>query len=167
MSLPYIPEAVVRSVIAEIDGIKPQDVTWKRIAFEIAGLGGPTRRHIQVVPSAPTPEAVPIQDLKPPEQVKEASGEHSELIPTQPPVPIETIAAQIQRLRMECNWTIEMLTSNTGFDEKTVKRHLSGRSIPHLRNVTVYQRVFSKALKREVVINKMPPKRPPPMSDSV
>src|ERR1700722_20218441 len=39
---PYqIPEAVVRSIIAEIDGVKPEDVTWKRIAFEIAGLGGP------------------------------------------------------------------------------------------------------------------------------
>jgi hypothetical protein len=76
-------------------------------------------------------------------------------------VPYPTIEEQIQTLRDECKWTIEILASKTGFDEKTVKRHLSGRAMPHLRNLSVYQRVFSKALKREVVIKKTPPKRPP------
>jgi hypothetical protein len=84
------------------------------------------------------------------------------LIPETPPdlTPIETIATQILNLRLACNWTIEKLAAKTGFDEKTVKRHLSGRVIPRLGNLSIYEQAFSKALKREVVIKKMPPKRP-------
>jgi len=60
---PYrISEAVVRNIIADMDGIKPEDVTWKRIGFEIAAMGGPTRRHIEVVPS--TSPGSPVADEK-------------------------------------------------------------------------------------------------------
>jgi len=58
---PYrISEAVVRNIIADMDGTKPEDVTWKRIGFEIAALGGPNHRHIEVVPSTPQPESTPV-----------------------------------------------------------------------------------------------------------
>jgi hypothetical protein len=154
---PYrIPEAVVRKIIADMDGTKPEDVTWKRIGFEIAALGGPNRRHIEVVPSAPQ-GSPPAPDTKP--------GEQAEPTPAPAAPPEETIAAQLQRLRLECKWTIEKLAAKTGFDETTVKRHLSGRASPRLGNLTLYERAFAKALKREVVINKTPPKRPlPPCS---
>jgi len=80
--------------------------------------------------------------------------------PIQEPVPAqrlsETTAAQIQRLRLECKWSIEDLAGKTGFDVRTVSRHLAGRTVPRLRNIVAYERIFSKALKRQVVINKMP-----------
>ena len=68
----------------------------------------------------------------------------------------ESLADQIQRLRVECKWSIEKLAAKTGLDERTVKRHLSGHSVPHLSNLSLYEQAFSKALKKEVVISKMP-----------
>jgi hypothetical protein len=67
-----------------------------------------------------------------------------------------SIASQIQRLRLECKWSIETLAAKTGFDDRTVRRHLSGETKPHLRNIGTYEQAFSKALKREVVIDNMP-----------
>jgi len=71
-----------------------------------------------------------------------------------------TTAGQIQKLRLECNWTIEVLARKTGFDEKTVKRHLSGNAMPRLGNLAIYQQAFSKVLNRQILIDKTPPKRP-------
>jgi hypothetical protein len=48
-----IPEEWVRSTIARIQGIKPEDVTLKQIAFEVSGLLSSTQRHIEMIPSAP------------------------------------------------------------------------------------------------------------------
>lgn len=78
--------------------------------------------------------------------------------PDPPPPP--TLGEQIQNLRLECNWTIEVLARKTGFDEKTVKRHLSGSAMPRLGNLAIYQQAFSKALNRQILIEKTPPKRP-------
>jgi hypothetical protein len=69
---------------------------------------------------------------------------------------IPALASQIQRLRLECKWSIEVLAAKTGFDNRTVGRHLSGETKPHLRNIGTYEQAFSKALKREVVINNLP-----------
>ena len=148
-----ISEVWVRNAIARIHGIKPEDVTLKQIRFEIAGLLSSTKRHIEMIPSA-------LQGSPPVPEPDTKLSDQPEPIPVPVSPPVETIAAQLQRLRMECNWTIEKLAAKTGFDEKTVKRHLSGRVSPRLGNLTIYQQAFSKALKREVVIEKMPPKRP-------
>jgi hypothetical protein len=45
-----MPETVVRGVLAEQYGIKPEEVTWKQIQFEVAGL---LRRYptIRIIPS--------------------------------------------------------------------------------------------------------------------
>ena len=85
---------------------------------------------------------------------------HPRPIASDPPAP-PTLAEQIQNLRLECNWTIEVLARKTGFDEKTVKRHLSGSALPRLGNLAIYQQAFSKALSRQILIEKTPPKRPP------
>jgi DNA-binding transcriptional regulator YiaG len=72
------------------------------------------------------------------------------------PSPPETIAAQIQRLRKESKWSVEKLAETVSLNLRTVTRHLSGSTIPHLGNISAYERVFAKRLKREVVISKMP-----------
>jgi hypothetical protein len=55
-----IPESLVRQVIAQQLGIKPEDVTLKQIEFEVSGLlqDYPT---ITVIPSETQPAAVPAQ----------------------------------------------------------------------------------------------------------
>jgi len=149
-----IPESLVRDTIARQLNIRPEDVTWTQIRSEIAGLL-PFYPHIEVIPSAPQTPSNPKtpqfagSETSPKPAIVSASDNK------------ETVAAQLQMLRTECNWTIEKLAAKTGFDEKTVKRHLSGRASPRLGNLTVYERAFSKALKRDIVIKKMPPKRPP------
>jgi hypothetical protein len=143
---PYqISEAVVRKIIAEIDGIKPEDVTQKRIAFEIAGLRGPSRRHIQVVPSVPLPEAPPSPDAK--------AGD-VEMISVPTSKPTDTVAAQIERLRDECRWTNEELAEAAELSTRQVARHVSGEAMPYKRNIAAYERVFSKKLKRQIVVSK-------------
>jgi hypothetical protein len=153
---PYqIPEAVVRKIIADMDGIKPEDVTWKRIGFEIAALGGPHRRHIEVVPSTP-PGSPPVAETKHIYVGMDPTRKQDRPEPVQPSVPGDTIAAQLQRLRKECNWSAGRLAEAVKFDPRTVTRHLSGETVPHLRNISAYERVFSNRLKRQVVISKMP-----------
>lgn len=141
-----ISEDFARKMLAQIHGIKPEEVTQELINFEVSGLL-PFYPRIEVVPSAtqqesPTPEAKPSDQAEPK--------------PVSAAPPEETIAAQLQRLRLECNWSAEKLSEAVDFDLRTVTRHLAGRTIPHLRNISAYERVFSKALKRQVVINKMP-----------
>jgi hypothetical protein len=67
----------------------------------------------------------------------------------------ETIAAQIQRLRDECRWTIPALAEAADLSARQVARHLSGEFKPLARNISAYERAFSNHLKRKVVINKM------------
>jgi hypothetical protein len=157
-----IPEDFARNAIARIYGIKPEDVTTEQIAFEVAGLL-PAYPHIELIPSAPIPSA-PIEAPKSaPETERSYVGidnsrsSHPSPEPVPPPIaPGETIAAQLQRLRKECNWSADRLAEAVKFDPRTVTRHLSGETVPHLRNISAYERVFSKQLKRQVVINKMP-----------
>ncbi len=76
-----------------------------------------------------------------------------------PPIEVQVqqcVAVQLRTLRMECNWSVERLAEVAGFNVRTVARHLSGEVNPHLRNISAYERVFSKHLKRQVVIDKMP-----------
>lgn len=150
-----IPEEWVRNAIARIQGIKPEDVTRKQIAFEVAGLLSSTKRHIELIPSTPTGTS-PAPEAKPNDpSAKQAQNQHK----TEPPVshPLEeTLPAQIHRLREECRWSVETLAGAVDLDLRTVTRHLSGKTKPHLRNISAYERAFSKALNRRVVIKKMP-----------
>jgi hypothetical protein len=47
-----IHEAIVRQFIAQQEGIKPEEVTWKQIQFEVSGLL-PYYPAIRLIPSAP------------------------------------------------------------------------------------------------------------------
>ena len=68
----------------------------------------------------------------------------------------ETVAAQINRLREECQLTVDDLAEKMSLDVRSVRRHLTGDTVPYDRHVWAYQRLFSKLLNREVVISKTP-----------
>jgi hypothetical protein len=55
-------------------------------------------------------------------------------------------------MRKECNLTIERLAEKIKVDARSVERHLAGDSAPYARNISAYERVFSKLLNRQVVI---------------
>jgi len=68
----------------------------------------------------------------------------------------ESIAEKIKRLREESGWTVEELAAQIRKDPTTVFRHLSGRMIPGSRTISAYERVFSKRLKRQILIRNTP-----------
>jgi len=72
---------------------------------------------------------------------------------------IATVGTQILTLREECRWTIEDLAQAVNLHPVTVSRHHSGEITPRPRTLTAYERVFSKKLQRQVVINKTLGKR--------
>ena len=56
-----IPESLVRKTLAQQYGIKPEEVTWKQIQFEVAGLLS-AHRAIELIPSLPTSEFTSQQE---------------------------------------------------------------------------------------------------------
>jgi ribosome-binding protein aMBF1 (putative translation factor) len=105
-----IPDELVREVLGELYGIKPEEFTWDKAERD------------------------------------------------QPPTP-ETISSQLTRLREECRWTIEHLAEKIKLDVRSVERHLAGKTKPRTAHIGAYERVFSEALGRRVVIQNMPVKR--------
>lgn len=151
-----ISEGFVRNTIARIRGVKPEEVTMEQIRFEVSGLL-PFYQHIELIPFTPKQEFPSAPETKHTYVGMETSrSNRGKPEPIVPHASNETIAAQLQRLRRECNWSAEKLAETVRFDPRTVTRHLSGETTPHLRNISAYERVFSKALQRKIVINKMP-----------
>ena len=70
-----------------------------------------------------------------------------------------TVGDQIRRLREECRWTLPELAEEVNLDERTISRHESGESKPYARNISKYERVFSKRLSRKVLIDNLPSRR--------
>jgi ribosome-binding protein aMBF1 (putative translation factor) len=62
------------------------------------------------------------------------------------------IGAQIRKWREACRWTEEVLAEKTGFHPTTVSRHESGSMKPGIKTLGAYERVFSKHLKQQIVI---------------
>lgn len=97
-----------------------------------------------------------IRDL---ERKKELDHERqlSEIRTSGPPIsPPETIAAQLERLRNECRWTIPKLAEFVGVDSRSVDRHLAGSVTPSHKSMSAYEHAFSKHLKRQIVLKQMP-----------
>jgi hypothetical protein len=89
------------------------------------------------------------------EAIKNKAATPASQIPSPSPAD-DTIAAQLKRLRAETGWTIPALAAAVNKDVSTVSRNLSGQYIPYDRNLSAYEQAFSKRLKRQVVIKKMP-----------
>jgi hypothetical protein len=77
-----------------------------------------------------------------------------------PPVsPPDSIGVQIEKLRVESRMSVEALADAIERDPTTVSRHISDKLDPQLRTLGAYERVFSKVLKRQIVITKTPVER--------
>jgi DNA-binding XRE family transcriptional regulator len=89
-----------------------------------------------------------------PVERENAANTNALLQPTSPqPPPIRsTVGQQIRRLREEARMTIEDLASEVGLASRNVRRHEAGESQVRSKNVREYERVFSKRLKRMVVL---------------
>jgi len=55
----HIPEVLVRDFIAKQRGIKPEEVTWEQIRFEVSGLLSEDYPAIKVIPSNPIADEPP------------------------------------------------------------------------------------------------------------
>ena len=64
----------------------------------------------------------------------------------------ESISVQIDRLREECNLTVEELAEALQIEPRSVYRHLSGKSIPRKKQIRRYQEIFSERTGRVVSI---------------
>ncbi|MGO4880158.1 MAG: helix-turn-helix domain-containing protein [Bryobacteraceae bacterium] len=73
--------------------------------------------------------------------------------------PSETVGQQIERLRTECRLSVEELAELMDLDPSTISRHQTNTLTPSLRHLGRYDKVFSKQLKRNIVIQKTPSKR--------
>jgi DNA-binding XRE family transcriptional regulator len=72
-----------------------------------------------------------------------------------PALPAATlsIAQQIDSRRKECRLTAEQLAEKIGIDIRSVQRHLAGKSKPYLRHLREYEKLFTKLLGEDVVLN--------------
>lgn len=59
------------------------------------------------------------------------------------------LSHNLDKLRVECGWTIDMLADKTGLDRSTVLQHSKG-STPRPQTLKLYSVAFSKALGRTI-----------------
>ena len=74
--------------------------------------------------------------------------------PPSPAKSVDSIGAQINRLREECRFSVEELAEEVELETRSVQRHIADVHIPHNRHLRAYERTFSKLLNRQVVISK-------------
>ena len=72
-------------------------------------------------------------------------------------VSAKAAAQNIQKLSMECGWSLRMLAKKTGLDEKQVRSHLNGKTAPRPQTLKVYADAFAKALQRSVTVLDLEP----------
>jgi len=92
--------------------------------------------------------------LTPPEQKNHARPRPSLTSPT--PAKAETVGAQIQRLRVECDLKEEALAEHIGIDIRSVQRHLASEQLPRALTLRKYEKTFPKLLNRQIVIRGTP-----------
>lgn len=153
-----LPESLVRETLAQTLGIKPEEVTLRQITHAVAELL-PSYPAITMIPTKPIP---PPANENPdyPMRSEIVSAAHSDQTPEDAKSENKPIGVQIDDLRQEARLTVERLAELLDLDRTNVVRHLTDKSKPHLSNLGTYERVFSELLKREVVIQYKPPKRP-------
>ncbi len=63
-----------------------------------------------------------------------------------------SVGEQIEALRIECDWTTEFLAEKIGISARSAYRHVSNDDTPSKLNLGKYERVFSEALGKKVLI---------------
>lgn len=66
-----------------------------------------------------------------------------------------SVGRLIDGFRKECHLTEEQLAERMEVTTRTVQRHTSDVCRPRARHLTAYSRLFSRLLKRHIVINNM------------
>lgn len=69
-----------------------------------------------------------------------------------------SVASQIEQLRVECRLTVEQLADKMKLEPRSVYRHLAGTK-PRIGHLGAYENVFSELLGRKVVISDTSAKR--------
>lgn len=108
-----ISEAMVREALAEQYGIKPEEVTWKQIQFEVSGLL-PIYPAITVIPTNP-----PSEDDTP-----------SESAPAAPEYENERRAFVIPLLEQK-GWSALEWAVEAGVDKATANDYLDNKTKPY------------------------------------
>ena len=70
-----------------------------------------------------------------------------------PGEPVEkhgSLASNLNRLRLECGWSLDELTQQTGIEKKLVLRHVNQGKKAHPGTLAKYARAFSRQLKRDI-----------------
>jgi hypothetical protein len=62
------------------------------------------------------------------------------------------VGREIEKLRVECDITVEFLAEEIGIEPRSVYRHLSGDATPNKRRIAIYEKVFSERLNRPVTL---------------
>ncbi|MGA7236402.1 MAG: helix-turn-helix transcriptional regulator [Bryobacteraceae bacterium] len=76
--------------------------------------------------------------------------------PTVPKSAPLSVAEQLEALRIKTDMKQETLAELVRLDVRTVQRHLSGDTKPNKRIIYRYEQEFSKLLKTQIVISKLP-----------
>ena len=83
------------------------------------------------------------------EQANRTDEQHPQARPATPKLP-KSIGEQIKAYMLEARLTKDKVATALGVDPRTVARHRSGEAIPRLGQVSGYETLFSKALKRTI-----------------
>ena len=126
-----IPERLVRETLAEQFGIRPEEVTFEQIRFEVSGLL-PWYPAISVLPS----EAIPPSTSTP--AARQAT--------------IPDIATELGRLLREARLRPEDIAEEIKIEPRNVYRHLAGETEPSIVNVGKYEKALSARLGRRVTL---------------
>jgi hypothetical protein len=93
-------------------------------------------------------------------QLEDKSEHHIQNFPiTHPKTTLETVGEQIERLRLECDITIEDLADQVGIDPTNVSRHIRALSMPNKTSRKQYEKILSKLLNRQILLSRSQPKR--------
>ena len=103
---------------------------------------------VYVYEIAPPVEIATVQLATNAAATKEGSQEES-FVDREAP----SIGKQIEALRLECGWTAEELAEKMDISARSTYRHISAQDTPSKLNLAKYQRIFSEALHRTVVIS--------------
>jgi hypothetical protein len=78
-----------------------------------------------------------------------------------PPIEVlrdpKTMGRNIEKYMHEAKWTRGQLAADAGFDEKSVRAHLSGTRIMRPSTEEIYEEVFLRRLKRKVSLRNYTP----------
>jgi hypothetical protein len=65
------------------------------------------------------------------------------------------IGRNIDRLKTECGWSLDVLADKTGIDKKLVHSHVHGKHKPNPKTLKEYAQAFTKQLGRQITANNL------------